>query len=85
MMASRPVANATLQCSIFPSRMKGTTAHKVGKTECILLIGLLEMSQENTNSFFCLTSGHLEKKLFTVSVYARGLTGPVRVKFDQMV
>ena len=26
----------------------------------------------------------LEKKLFTVSVYARGLTGPVWVKFDQM-
>ena len=28
---------------------------------------------------------NLEKKLFTVSVYAHGLTGPVRVKFDQMV
>ena len=28
---------------------------------------------------------NLEKKLFTVSVNAPGLTGPVRVKFDQMV
>ena len=28
---------------------------------------------------------NLEQKLFTVSVYARVLTGPVRVKFDQMV
>ena len=28
---------------------------------------------------------NLEKKIFTVSVYARGLTGPVRVKFDQML
>ena len=28
---------------------------------------------------------NLEKKLFTVSVYARGLSGPVRVKFDQIV
>ena len=27
---------------------------------------------------------NLEKKLFTVLVYARGLIGPVRVKFDQM-
>ena len=28
---------------------------------------------------------NLEKKLFTISVYARGLTGLARVKFDQMV
>ena len=28
---------------------------------------------------------NLEKKLFTISVYACGLTGLVRVKFDQMV
>ena len=28
---------------------------------------------------------NLEKKLITVSIYARGLIGPVRVKFDQMV
>ena len=28
---------------------------------------------------------NLEKKLFTVLVYARGLTKPVRVKFDQMI
>ena len=28
---------------------------------------------------------NLEKKLFTVSVYARGLTGRVRDKFNQMV
>ena len=28
---------------------------------------------------------NLVKKLFTVSVYARGLTGPVQFKFNQMV
>ena len=28
---------------------------------------------------------NIEKKLFTLSVYARGLIVPVRVKFDQMV
>ena len=28
---------------------------------------------------------NLENKLFTVSVYVRGLTGPVQVKFEQMV